>query len=114
MQMTVRLTFAALMGITLSACAAPHPDHGGAGTERDAQAAEDPRLTEVPGVLVGMTHEEVVSVLGTNYIEFPMGTFMVRSFPYVDNGVTKYHWVGYRDGRVTAANTGEDHQYFVE
>ena len=112
--MPMRLTCAALMALTLSACATSHPDQRGAGTERDAQAAENPRLTEIRGVLFGMTHEDVVSVLGGNFITHHLGTFMVRSFPYVDNGITKYHWVGYDEGRVTAVGTGEDQPYFVQ
>ena len=112
--MPLRLTCAALVAITLSACATSQPDQRGTGTERDAQVAEDPRLTEVPGVLVGMTHEEVVSVLGTNFIvSGDMGPDMVLSFPYVDNGVTKYHWVGYSEGKVTSTRTGKNYSFLV-
>ena len=112
MDIPVRLTCAVLMTITLSACATP--DQRGAGTDRDVQAAEDPRLTEVPGVLVGMTHKDVVSVLGTNFIVHDvMGPYMTLSFPYIDDGARKFHIVGYWEGKVSTATTGRDRAFIV-
>ena len=48
--------------------------------------------TNVPGILVGMTRDEVIGVLGSNfesYNGFDRPPF-VDSFPYVEGGRTRY------------------------
>lgn len=73
------------------------------------------RTTDIPGVLIGMTREEVVEVLGNNFLSFTGDSLppVTDSFPYVEDGKTKYIWVGYISGKVNYAVPGQSDVYKV-
>ena len=72
--------------------------------------------TKVPGVITGMTRAEVVEVLGASFIPFEALHLppQADSFPYQENGETKYIWVEYWNGTVSGARRGFDQTYRLE
>lgn len=79
----------------------------------DVTVESSDRATDVPGVLVGMTRDEVMGILGTEFISFtPLSQPPSRdSFPYTENGQQFYVRVQYRAGIVLAATDGHDKPY---
>jgi hypothetical protein len=63
-----------------------------------------------------MTRLEVVEILGPNFIPFEALHLppQADSFPYEQNGETKYIWVEYWKGTVSGANLGFEHTYRIE
>ncbi|MGV6839633.1 MAG: hypothetical protein ACWA40_05505 [Planktomarina sp.] len=115
----------AMISLLLSACASSNLEETctiencAAQNQVEPKTAEAPELetgeTKVPGIFVGMTRDEVIGVLGTNFSSF-VGLErppFVDSFPYTEDGVTKFIYVRYRSGVVRAATSGHADVYIV-
>lgn len=68
-------------------------------------------FSRVPGIEVGMTPEEVVRVLGNNFIDEPEGSSrgtITYSYPYYENGSERFYVITFRKGVVWQAVDDKD------
>ncbi|WP_292068095.1 hypothetical protein [Marivita sp. XM-24bin2] len=104
------------IAVSLSACSAERSDTYCLEYVCTSNFGEPGFKTKVPGVVTGMTRSEVVEVLGANFIPFEALHLppQADSFPYEEDGETKYIWVEYWKGTVSRADRGFDHTYRIE
>lgn len=104
------------IAMNLSACSAERSDAYCLEYVCKSNFGEPGFKTKVPGVITGMTRAEVVEFLGANFIPFEALHLppQADSFPYQENGETKYIWVEYWKGTVSGARRGFDHTYRLE
>lgn len=76
--------------------------------------------TNVSGVFVGMTQNEVIDVLGTNFLVWPDGDWAGHpssySYEHTKDGKTTYTIVYFSNGRVRYASDGSKHPdgFFID
>ena len=94
--------------LILSACSAERSETYCLEYNCQSNFGEPGFKTEVPGVITGMTRAEVVEVLGPEFVPFEALHLppQADSFPYEENGKTKYIWVTYWNGTVSRASRG--------
>lgn len=114
-----------MISLLLSACASSNLEETctiencAAQNQVEPKTAEAPELetgeTKVPGIFVGMTRDEVIGVLGTNFSSFSPLTRppVIDSFPYVEDDVTKFIYVDYSRGVVRGASSGHAHVFII-
>ena len=104
------------IAITLSACSAERSEADCLEYVCASNFGEPGFKTNIPGIITGMTRSEVVEVLGPNFIPFEALHLppQADSFPYEEDGKTKYIWVEYWKGTVSRASRGFDHTYRLE
>lgn len=104
-----------IFSLALFSCSTAHTEKKCMDKNCETQTEPAARATDVPGVLIGMTRDEVVKILGPDFESHsPLSRPpSVDSFPYKINGEAKYAYVTYKDGVVLRAESGFTQTYRV-
>lgn len=113
--MLSRSLFIAVLVSASGGCTTSQTEARCVGNQCGSQSFELKESTNVPDVFVGMTRSDVISIPGDKFYSHSGEGRppVVDSFPYIENGKTKYIYVEYSGGRVEFANPGFDWPYRV-